>query len=59
MTTFRFNVSNGGYSSWFLLPTIRLGSWSGMDGAPAKRGGWLAFTFLKFDACFMWTTVVK
>ncbi len=52
MTKFKFKAGNGGYTSWYLLPTIRVGTWERKE----ERGGWVAFTFLKFDACLMWAT---
>lgn len=35
--------------AWYLLPTIRLGFFK------LSGGGFLAFTWLKFDACVMWS----
>ena len=48
MIKLRFRSGNMRFSAWHLLPTIRLGFW------PEKNGGFLAFTFLKFDACLTW-----
>ncbi len=45
----KFRFRNGGFSSWFLLPTIRFGLF------PNKGGGFLALTWMKLDAVFTWS----
>lgn len=39
-----------GYTSWYLLPTIRMGGWRrGME-----RGGWFIAIWLKYDFGLTW-----
>lgn len=44
----KFKAGNDWLASWYLIPTIRFGLHS--DWA----GGFVAFTFLRFDACLTW-----
>ncbi len=56
MTKFNFKAGIASFTSWYLLPTIRFGLWDHSNYTSKNRGGWLALTFLKFDAVLMWTT---
>lgn len=44
------------YQPWYLLPSIKFGLW---DHRPNyhnnQSGGFIGFSFLKFDATLMWT----
>jgi len=43
----KFRAGNQGFVAWHLIPTIRC-------GLHESGGGFIAFTFLKFDACVSW-----
>lgn len=56
MIRFNTRVANEIYAAWYLLPTIRFGLWDHRASHHSNQsGGFIAFTFLKFDACLMWT----
>jgi len=50
----KFDI-DAGYSSWYLLPTIRFGTWEHPGRSSKEHGGFLALTWLKGDACLSWT----
>lgn len=45
---FKFKAGIENFTAWSLLPTIRFGK------LRSGHGGFVAFTFLKFDACLTW-----
>lgn len=55
----RINVKLWGgvssYTAWYLLPTIRFGLWDHRGYLSKNHGGFLAFTWVKFDTGLMWT----
>lgn len=55
MTKFKFKAGREAYIAWYILPTIRFGTW---DHRRIKEGhgGFLAFTSLKFDAIVSWSS---
>ena len=55
MIIFKHNIGKQSYTAWYLLPTIRFGLWDHRDYTSKNHGGFLAFTFFKYDACLMWT----
>lgn len=55
MVKFKARAENGKYTAWHLLPTIRFGLWDHRDFTTKDHGGFIALTFLKFDACLAWT----
>ena len=55
MIKFRVKFTTPGLAAWYLLPTIRFGTWDHRDRTSKDYGGFLAFTWLKGDACLSWT----
>jgi len=55
MIKFKGKFTTYEYLGWYLLPTIRFGTWDHRDRASKDYGGFLAFTWLKVDACLSWT----
>jgi hypothetical protein len=56
---FKTAFGNQSYAAWYLLPTIRFGLWDHREYTSKNHGGFLGLTFLKFDACLMWTVTPK
>lgn len=52
---FKFKVRQENYTAWYLIPAIRFGLYDRGRWPALKEGGFIAFTFLKFDAVFSWT----